>query len=249
MNRERTNLADLNAGLVPDALEVVGLDLSYLELSDALPQLAPLDLSEKAQLIALGKPTFELHASSTILDGEAGSVPAYKRRRWRPRGVHLLHTPSDRGGMTWTSSASPPTWPRPPSATSRTRTAPHQTLAVRPLRARVLRLVQPGRGCTHDRSAITTPRGPLGQQYLSPNVPGDSHSDPGAVPSQFAGFGADILRRSEPKGGVGAGEQSADLAYSTAGMVPSVLAPANRQNGGHSQPKFLSDIRGHPCPH
>lgn len=71
VNLERTNLADLKVGLVPDALEVVCLDLSYLALSDAIPQLAPLDLSEKAQLIALVKPTFELHAAAMIVDGEA----------------------------------------------------------------------------------------------------------------------------------------------------------------------------------
>lgn len=71
VNLERTNLADLDARLVPEAVEVICLDLSYLALSVAIPQLASLDLSDKAQLIALVKPTFELHASSMIGDGEA----------------------------------------------------------------------------------------------------------------------------------------------------------------------------------
>lgn len=71
VNMERTNLAELNPGLVPDAVEVICLDLSYLALSDAIPQLRALDLSENAQLIALVKPTFELRASSMVVDDEA----------------------------------------------------------------------------------------------------------------------------------------------------------------------------------
>jgi 23S rRNA (cytidine1920-2'-O)/16S rRNA (cytidine1409-2'-O)-methyltransferase len=70
MNLERTNVADLGPGLVPEALEVISLDLSYLALADAIPQLVSLDLSDGAQLIALVKPTFELHASSMIVDGD-----------------------------------------------------------------------------------------------------------------------------------------------------------------------------------
>jgi 23S rRNA (cytidine1920-2'-O)/16S rRNA (cytidine1409-2'-O)-methyltransferase len=68
VNLERTNLADLGPGLVPEAVEVICLDLSYLALADAIPQLVSLDLSEAAQLIALVKPTFELHAASMIVD-------------------------------------------------------------------------------------------------------------------------------------------------------------------------------------
>ena len=70
VNLERTNLADLGPGLVPEAVEVICLDLSYLALADAIPQLAALDLSEAAHLIALVKPAFELHASSMIVDGD-----------------------------------------------------------------------------------------------------------------------------------------------------------------------------------
>jgi 23S rRNA (cytidine1920-2'-O)/16S rRNA (cytidine1409-2'-O)-methyltransferase len=71
VNLERTNLADLGPGLVPDPVEVICLDLSYLALADAIPQLCSLDLSEGAQLIALVKPTFELHASSMIIESDA----------------------------------------------------------------------------------------------------------------------------------------------------------------------------------
>jgi len=71
VNLERTNLADLSEGLIPEPVEVICLDLSYLALSDAIPQLTWLDLADDAQLLALVKPTFELHAPSMITDGQA----------------------------------------------------------------------------------------------------------------------------------------------------------------------------------
>jgi predicted rRNA methylase YqxC with S4 and FtsJ domains len=39
--------------LVPEAVEVICLDLSYLALADVVPQLVSLSVSEKAHLIAL----------------------------------------------------------------------------------------------------------------------------------------------------------------------------------------------------
>jgi 23S rRNA (cytidine1920-2'-O)/16S rRNA (cytidine1409-2'-O)-methyltransferase len=71
VNLERTNLAHLGRAMVPEPVEVICLDLSYLALADAVPRLSSLELSEHAQLFALVKPTFELHASSMIADDEA----------------------------------------------------------------------------------------------------------------------------------------------------------------------------------
>jgi 23S rRNA (cytidine1920-2'-O)/16S rRNA (cytidine1409-2'-O)-methyltransferase len=70
VNLERTNLADLGSGLVPDAVEVICLDLSYLALADAVPQLVSLDLPEETRLIGLVKPTFELHAPSMVVESD-----------------------------------------------------------------------------------------------------------------------------------------------------------------------------------
>ena len=70
LNLERTNLADLSPELVPDPVEVICLDLSYLALADAVPQLRSLEVSEGAQLIALVKPAFELHTSPMIVDSD-----------------------------------------------------------------------------------------------------------------------------------------------------------------------------------
>ena len=60
VNLEATNLGDLNRQLVPDTIDVVTLDLSYLALSDAVPQLEAVRLADRAQAVALVKPQFEL---------------------------------------------------------------------------------------------------------------------------------------------------------------------------------------------
>src|SRR5207302_2622448 len=60
VNLEATNLGDLTRELVPDTIEVVTLDLSYLALADAVPQLEALRLDPQADAVALVKPQFEL---------------------------------------------------------------------------------------------------------------------------------------------------------------------------------------------
>jgi len=57
---ERTNLADLDTTIVPDPIDVVTLDLSYLSLAGAVPQLERVQIAPGADLIALLKPMFEL---------------------------------------------------------------------------------------------------------------------------------------------------------------------------------------------
>jgi 23S rRNA (cytidine1920-2'-O)/16S rRNA (cytidine1409-2'-O)-methyltransferase len=58
---ERTNLADLAPVLVPEEVEVVTVDLSYLSLAEAVPQLSGrVRLAATADLVALVKPQFEL---------------------------------------------------------------------------------------------------------------------------------------------------------------------------------------------
>ncbi|MEX2255942.1 MAG: SAM-dependent methyltransferase [Acidimicrobiia bacterium] len=68
VNMERTNIADAR---VEEPVDVVTLDLSYLSLAEALPQLA-LDLAPGADLLALVKPMFELHLGSLPDDQAAG---------------------------------------------------------------------------------------------------------------------------------------------------------------------------------
>lgn len=60
VNLEGTNLGQVDTTLVPEAVDVITMDVSYLAVSAALPQLDQLDIAAQADLVALVKPTFEL---------------------------------------------------------------------------------------------------------------------------------------------------------------------------------------------
>ena len=64
INLERTNLAQLDRQLIPEPAELVTMDLSYLAVADTIGQIDQRLLAPGAQLIALIKPTFELHAAT-----------------------------------------------------------------------------------------------------------------------------------------------------------------------------------------
>ncbi|MGH3393574.1 MAG: SAM-dependent methyltransferase [Streptosporangiaceae bacterium] len=61
---ERTNLARLTPDLIGERAGLVTMDLSYLAVADAIGQLDRRLLAPDARLIALVKPTFELHAGA-----------------------------------------------------------------------------------------------------------------------------------------------------------------------------------------
>jgi 23S rRNA (cytidine1920-2'-O)/16S rRNA (cytidine1409-2'-O)-methyltransferase len=69
-NLEATNLGSLDRSLVPDKIELFTLDLSYLSLSAAVPQLEQVQVAQDADLIVLVKPMFELHLSRPPEDEE-----------------------------------------------------------------------------------------------------------------------------------------------------------------------------------
>jgi 23S rRNA (cytidine1920-2'-O)/16S rRNA (cytidine1409-2'-O)-methyltransferase len=60
VNLERTNLADLSTGHVPEPVGLITMDLSYLSIAAAVRQLSGLRLVPAAELIGLVKPAFEL---------------------------------------------------------------------------------------------------------------------------------------------------------------------------------------------
>jgi 23S rRNA (cytidine1920-2'-O)/16S rRNA (cytidine1409-2'-O)-methyltransferase len=60
---ERTNISELTVALVPDTLDLLTLDLSYLPLAAAVHQLSRLDISPSAEMVTLVKPMFELRLS------------------------------------------------------------------------------------------------------------------------------------------------------------------------------------------
>jgi 23S rRNA (cytidine1920-2'-O)/16S rRNA (cytidine1409-2'-O)-methyltransferase len=68
VNLERTNLGALDRTLVPDEIDVVTIDVSYISLASAIPQLAGLAFAPAADLIALVKPMFELALAEAPTD-------------------------------------------------------------------------------------------------------------------------------------------------------------------------------------
>jgi 23S rRNA (cytidine1920-2'-O)/16S rRNA (cytidine1409-2'-O)-methyltransferase len=105
VNLEHTNLALLGEQLVPEPVDVVVMDLSYLSVADAVPQLGQLRLRPRAQLIALVKPTFELHQGQLAADGGQVSAAVMKAARalrragWAPAGQVSSPVPGARGAV------------------------------------------------------------------------------------------------------------------------------------------------------
>jgi 23S rRNA (cytidine1920-2'-O)/16S rRNA (cytidine1409-2'-O)-methyltransferase len=88
VNLESTNLGVVNRTLVPDVVEIVTLDLSYLSLQQAVPQLEQVAVDHRADAIALVKPQFELGLAAlpTTAEELSGAVQrareAFERGRW-----------------------------------------------------------------------------------------------------------------------------------------------------------------------
>jgi 23S rRNA (cytidine1920-2'-O)/16S rRNA (cytidine1409-2'-O)-methyltransferase len=93
VNLERTNLGALSRRLVPEPVEVVTVDVSYLALAEAVPQLERVELRPAADLVALVKPQFELGLASPPIDPEAlqaaldAAVAGIEAAGWSVAGV------------------------------------------------------------------------------------------------------------------------------------------------------------------
>jgi 23S rRNA (cytidine1920-2'-O)/16S rRNA (cytidine1409-2'-O)-methyltransferase len=107
VNLENVNLGKLTRVQVPERIEVVTLDLSYLAIAHAAPQLEPLDLDGNADLIALVKPMFELGAArppadpaairAAVARAEAGLAAA----GWDAQGAVESPVRGSRGAVEW----------------------------------------------------------------------------------------------------------------------------------------------------
>jgi 23S rRNA (cytidine1920-2'-O)/16S rRNA (cytidine1409-2'-O)-methyltransferase len=64
VNLEGHNLGALHRTAVPDVVEVITMDLSYLAVADAVGQLEVVQIAGEADLVALVKPTFEFHRAT-----------------------------------------------------------------------------------------------------------------------------------------------------------------------------------------
>lgn len=68
VNLEATNVAALDTGLIPEVIDVLTVDVSYLALSAAVAQLNRITIAPDADLIGLVKPMFELRLATAPSD-------------------------------------------------------------------------------------------------------------------------------------------------------------------------------------
>ena len=68
VNLEATNVSRVDEVLIPDALDIVTIDVSYLSLSQAAAQLDRVRFAPGAELIGLVKPMFELRRATAPAD-------------------------------------------------------------------------------------------------------------------------------------------------------------------------------------
>jgi len=103
---ERTNVAALDPGLVPDEIDVVTADLSYLSLAEAVGQVDErIRIADDADLLGLIKPQFELGLSRSPesvgdLDAAVAAATAgVERAGWAVRGTSMSPVRGSRGAV------------------------------------------------------------------------------------------------------------------------------------------------------
>jgi 23S rRNA (cytidine1920-2'-O)/16S rRNA (cytidine1409-2'-O)-methyltransferase len=121
VNLERTNLGDLNRSLVPETVEVVAIDLSYISLARSVPQLnGRVVVAPGADLVGLVKPQFELGLSAPpahprrLAEAIERASDGIERSGWTVMGVEESPLRGSRGSIEfllharrrWPSSAS-----------------------------------------------------------------------------------------------------------------------------------------------
>ena len=105
VNLEGVNLGSLDRRLVPDTIDLVTMDLSYLAVAAAVCQLDRVRLAPDAELVALVKPMFELHLDHAPRDQRAVSdalgraAAGVDRAGWRVRGHLDSPVPGARGAV------------------------------------------------------------------------------------------------------------------------------------------------------
>ena len=103
VNLEGHNVAELTKLLIPGEVSLIVIDLSYLSVADAIPQLERLDISPSARLLALVKPTFELRrgrlaaAPGDVDEAIRRAVEGIEASRWVCRGTCAAPSTGQRG--------------------------------------------------------------------------------------------------------------------------------------------------------
>ena len=84
------NLGRLDRALCPEPIDLVTIDVSYLALADAVPQLGAIALAPAADLVALVKPMFELHLAVPPTVERLPEAEAHAARGIAAAGWHVL---------------------------------------------------------------------------------------------------------------------------------------------------------------
>lgn len=106
VNLERTNVGALDHRLVPDLVEVVTMDLSYLPIARAAPQLDAVRLAQAADLVALVKPQHELRlgappAEDGVREAVAHATTGLTACGWTVVGATRSPVLGARGAVEW----------------------------------------------------------------------------------------------------------------------------------------------------
>ncbi len=92
VNHEAVNVGQLDGTHVPEVVEVVTVDVSYLSVGAAVSQLSRITLAADAVLVALVKPMFELRAAAAPSDRAgldaalAAATRGVTEAGWQPLG-------------------------------------------------------------------------------------------------------------------------------------------------------------------
>jgi 23S rRNA (cytidine1920-2'-O)/16S rRNA (cytidine1409-2'-O)-methyltransferase len=105
VNLEATNVAALDTRVIPETVEVVSVDVSYLALAAAVAQLDRISIAPGADLIGLVKPMFELRLARAPVDQEtvdtatARAVAGIAQAGWEIAGVMASPVLGGRGAV------------------------------------------------------------------------------------------------------------------------------------------------------
>jgi 23S rRNA (cytidine1920-2'-O)/16S rRNA (cytidine1409-2'-O)-methyltransferase len=105
VNLERTNIAALDTTLVPEPIDLVTIDLSYLSIASAARQLDDVRIVAGAELIGLVKPAFELGLAAPPVDAPTLEAALSHARRgleaagWRVTGAMRSPVLGGRGAI------------------------------------------------------------------------------------------------------------------------------------------------------
>lgn len=102
---ERVNVAQLSSTIVPELVDVITMDLSYLAIARAAPQLERLRIGGDAECVALVKPMYELRLArppadeATLRRSVAAAAQGLERCAWRVVGEVRSPEPGSRGAI------------------------------------------------------------------------------------------------------------------------------------------------------